>query len=253
MDPTSGLLLALLFAGHVVGDFLLQTRRMAERKTRPGPLIVHGVRVAAAQAPLLLPFLTWRVVLVLAGVTLSRGLIDAFTARIRRRARSTRSLVVFVVDQALHVAVLFAAWSVLAPHVIGPRWIPAGAISLATGAAILIAAYIFSWNGGSAIVRGVLALVRLADDADVSAGARSARVAGTGHLIGALERFLALTLVLLGQWGALGFIIAAKSIARFKELENREFAEYYLVGTLTSIIVAMTTGLLVRTLLAGSQ
>jgi hypothetical protein len=81
----------------------------------------------------------------------------------------------------------------------------------------------------------------------------SAGLAGTGHLIGALERFLALTLALLGQWGALGFIVAAKSIARFKELEDRRFAEYYLVGTLTSIIVATTTGLLVRALLARGQ
>lgn len=32
--------------------------------------------------------------------------------------------------------------------------------------------------------------------------------------------------------------LAAKSIARFKELEDRAFAEYYLVGTLMSVAVA---------------
>ena len=60
-----------------------------------------------------------------------------------------------------------------------------------------------------------------------------------------------LTLVVLGEWGALGFVLTAKSVARFKELENKEFAETYLVGTLTSFLVAGGSGLLLRALLGG--
>lgn len=50
-------------------------------------------------------------------------------------------------------------------------------------------------------------------------------------------------LILLGQWGALMLLVAAKSIARFDELKERAFAEYYLVGTLASLLVAVGTGL----------
>ncbi|PYP70982.1 MAG: hypothetical protein DMD41_13700 [Gemmatimonadetes bacterium] len=70
-----------------------------------------------------------------------------------------------------------------------------------------------------------------------------------GRMIGILERAIALTLVLLGQYGALGLIIAAKSLARFKALEDREFAEYFLIGTLASLLLALLGGLGMRALL----
>ena len=70
-----------------------------------------------------------------------------------------------------------------------------------------------------------------------------------GRAIGSLERGLALTLVLLGDYAAVGWIIAAKSLARFKQLEDREFAEYFLVGTLASFLLAMLVGVGIRILL----
>ena len=62
-------------------------------------------------------------------------------------------------------------------------------------------------------------------------------------MIGYLERLLTLTFVLLGQYEALALILAAKSIARFEGLKRREFAEYYLIGTLSSVLFAMLVGI----------
>lgn len=59
-----------------------------------------------------------------------------------------------------------------------------------------------------------------------------------------------LTLVLVNQWSAIGFVLTAKSVARFRKLEHDQtFAERYLVGTLTSVIVAGASGLLLREIL----
>jgi hypothetical protein len=80
-------------------------------------------------------------------------------------------------------------------------------------------------------------------DEDRAAGAVDV---ARGRAVGILERAVALTLVLLGQYGALGLVIAAKSLARFKALEDREFAEYFLVGTLASLLLALLGGLAVR-------
>jgi hypothetical protein len=55
--------------------------------------------------------------------------------------------------------------------------------------------------------------------------------------------------VLLGEYSAVGWIIAAKSLARFKALEDREFAEYFLVGTLASLLLAVLAGVGLRILL----
>ena len=67
---------------------------------------------------------------------------------------------------------------------------------------------------------------------------------GAGALVGILERLLIFTLILIGEWSVIGFVIAAKSIARFKELEDKDYTDYYLAGTLTSIIIAVVTGVL---------
>ncbi|PYP38504.1 MAG: hypothetical protein DMD34_06380 [Gemmatimonadetes bacterium] len=83
-------------------------------------------------------------------------------------------------------------------------------------------------------------------DEDRTAGAIDV---ARGRTVGSLERALALTLVLLGEYSAVGWIIAAKSLARFKQLEDREFAEYFLVGTLASFLLAVLVGLGTRILL----
>ena len=74
----------------------------------------------------------------------------------------------------------------------------------------------------------------------VPASAPEARV---GAVIGILERLIVGALVLVGQYAAIGLVVTAKTIARFRQLEDRQFAEYYLLGTLASIATAVLTGM----------
>jgi len=69
---------------------------------------------------------------------------------------------------------------------------------------------------------------------------------GRGRIIGLLERLLVFFLVLKGEYGAFGLVIAAKGLARFKNLDHREFAEYFLIGTMLSIILAGGIALIVK-------
>jgi hypothetical protein len=39
------------------------------------------------------------------------------------------------------------------------------------------------------------------------------------------------------------------SIARYKELDNKDFAEYYLIGTMLSMLIALFGGLLIKAIL----
>jgi hypothetical protein len=59
-----------------------------------------------------------------------------------------------------------------------------------------------------------------------------------GRWIGSIERTLAFVLVLLGQFTAIGFIIAAKSVLRYGEKDTYK-AEYVLIGTLLSFGIAV--------------
>ena len=69
-----------------------------------------------------------------------------------------------------------------------------------------------------------------------------------GKLIGILERGLIYFLIIFNQIAAIAIIIALKSIARFKEMDDKNFAEYFLIGSLLSIVVAVFPAILVRLL-----
>jgi Protein of unknown function (DUF3307) len=70
-----------------------------------------------------------------------------------------------------------------------------------------------------------------------------AQTARVGATIGILERILVVVFVLTGTEAAIGFVVAAKTLARFRLLDDRDFAEYYLLGTLASVAVAIVTAL----------
>jgi len=70
-----------------------------------------------------------------------------------------------------------------------------------------------------------------------------------GRFIGVLERLLVYGFVLQDQYAAIGLILTAKSFARFKEMDERDFAEYVLIGTLLSVSSAVLVGETVKALL----
>jgi hypothetical protein len=67
-----------------------------------------------------------------------------------------------------------------------------------------------------------------------------------GRLIGNLERLILAVVVAAGSYAALGFLVAAKGLIRSRELQERDFAEYFLVGSLASVFVALCAGLIIR-------
>jgi len=61
-----------------------------------------------------------------------------------------------------------------------------------------------------------------------------------GALIGLLERLIAILFISIGQYAAIGLVLTAKSVARYNKIsESKQFAEYYLLGTLASLLYAV--------------
>jgi Kef-type K+ transport system membrane component KefB len=107
---------------------------------------------------------------------------------------------------------------------------------------IVAIVYLFVLFGGAYFVRLLL-------DAIPSTEKQEEENASKGKLIGVLERALLLTLWITGNTGGVAIVLTAKSIARFKEFDNKDFAEYYLIGTLTSTLIAILGGLFVQVFL----
>nr|WP_320119540.1 hypothetical protein [uncultured Marinifilum sp.] len=79
----------------------------------------------------------------------------------------------------------------------------------------------------------------------LNAGDENKDLPNAGKLIGLMERFLVLALILVNQYSAVGLIIAAKSILRFRDNKKNE---YVLVGTLLSFGIATLLGILISLL-----
>jgi hypothetical protein len=63
-----------------------------------------------------------------------------------------------------------------------------------------------------------------------------------GLYIRGLERFLVLTALLVQSPAMIGLILAGQSIARHSELNGSQFAEYFPIGTLLSLGLALSGG-----------
>jgi hypothetical protein len=170
----------------------------------------------------------WKWALLIAAV---HFVIDA--AKITFQTDKTRRIW-FVTDQLLHLASLFlvAAWS--QGEAMDLTFFTSEstlvlftfALLLTKPTSILVKIIISKWTPHT-------------DDA--------ASLASAGHYIGVIERLLTFLFILFSQWGAIGFLIAAKSIFRFgdlKEAKDRKLTEYVMIGTLLSFGIAITVGVI---------
>jgi hypothetical protein len=167
---------------------------------------------------------------------------------------------------------------------LGPRWVP-GSISPAQLAALCILAstLFLVVRGGTYIVRGILRksdtlpsekrlndfpeqspissrltpppppetsdfVISIAASVDEPAQSTiDTKEYNRGRLIGNLERIVLTIVVAAGSYAALAFLVAAKGVVRSDEFnKNRDFAEYFLIGSLSSVLVALCAGIALR-------
>jgi hypothetical protein len=107
----------------------------------------------------------------------------------------------------------------------------------------LIAAWLWT-VGGNKICKFVLNAAEIRPDTASSSASSSSAMAGglnaqtfaAGRFIGGLERTIIVLGLVAGSWEVVASVIALKSVARFKELDHQLKAEYFLIGSLTSVL-----------------
>ncbi len=120
-------------------------------------------------------------------------------------------------------------------------------IEIAHGLAYTIVALYLLTGGGNWACRQLFVLTGLkvgTEGKGGSDGEGAGPAQAAGWIIGWLERLLLAIGILSRSWEIIAAVIALKTVARFKELDRREFAEYFLVGSLFSVIwaFAVTAG-----------
>lgn len=116
------------------------------------------------------------------------------------------------------------------------------------GILILFCAYLVGIFGGAPLVGQVLKNIAVSQTPQLEEGLPRA-----GRMIGMLERGIILTFSFFGDLTSISFVFLAKSMARFRQLENRQFAEYYLIGTLLSFFFALLVAITAEVILGVLQ
>jgi hypothetical protein len=95
-------------------------------------------------------------------------------------------------------------------------------------------------------------VVRLVLDAAIPDWERGEDALKGGRLLGPLERLIVGSIVLAGDPAAAAIVIAAKGLLRFPEIRQNDdgpgpeaVTEYFLIGTLTSLLIAALAAILV--------
>lgn len=120
----------------------------------------------------------------------------------------------------------------------------------ATDAFLLIAlGYILILKEATLFIQLVLKRISAVPETDTPQKQQDERELDRGKIIGILERSFYYFLILSNNFGGIAIIIALKSLARFKELDKKRFAEYFLIGSLLSLAAAAVPAAIIRLLM----
>lgn len=242
------LILLALVAGHLIGDFLLQTGRDVERKNalewrafvRHAAIHYAGTLAALAGFVGLSPFAV-PVQTALLVIMVTHTALDVGKSLLSRALPGRWVLAFFLIDQAAHLAIIaLVGWGLLLGRP-SAQLLAAAAPPVSVATAALLVTYAAVIVGGGQLIR--IALIPFTRAIGSPA---SNQLAFAGLYIGWLERFLILTAILAGSYTAVGLIVAAKSIFRFPDLKDRPLAEYFLIGTLMSVTLAVLGAMFFR-------
>lgn len=237
LSQNDALPLLRLIVAHLIADFLFQRNSLIgqrfEKRWRSGWLYVHGA-LAGVLAYTLAGF--WSAIWLPFVIFVSHVLRDGLKSKGEDTARF------FLLDQLGHLIIIFGCWILLIhgtlSHIVAFLVSRTSDVRFWT---IILSYIIVIWPAGVLIGK-----ITKPWRHEITKETPSQGLEKAGLWIGRLERVLILTFVLLKHFEAIGFLIAAKSILRFSETRApncRKEAEYILIGTMISFVIAIMLGI----------
>ena len=251
-SQAEGTLLIRLLMAHVAADFMLQTTSIVNQKRwfskyMAAHIVIVFVLTALLSGNLLLSI----------AITTFHWLIDGIKITIKTK-NIISCTTLFMTDQLLHVISIIVAWSVFSHNwgaMIHAVRIPftnykcslilLGYALITTPVGYIISEVTKGMNNPNTDKKLEASLQTQEETNNTNTN----NVQHGGKLIGIFERIIILTLVLLAQYSAIGFLITGKSIIRFANNDEHLRSEYVLVGTMMSYALAIMTGALINWLL----
>jgi len=232
----------LLLIAHVLADYYFQSGKMVERKQiRVGALLWHSATYLIFTLLLTIGFLTVPLALCLLGLAIVHFLVDW----VFRTKNFTRLLI----DQALHIGAIALVTYILTYLTgdlqtwfiyTGGFWPAAWAWAIQPRRLAIVFFLLFNIKPANILI------VRLLDQCGL--GGEEANGTNRGAVIGSLERLLTFILILCGEYLAGTLVVAIKSIGRIKKLDQPDFSDKFIIGSLFSLMIPVLSVIIINLL-----
>lgn len=236
------IILLKLLSAHIIADFFLQFDWLCNGKREKGTRgiatqAIHALIHAACAYLLLADWCGWIIPLV---IFVTHFIIDIIKVK-----WFSNSTVAFIIDQLAHIAVIVGLWWIIyADQGTAQTWL--GNLLLSQKFWVVLIGYMLVFKPASLLIGMFIRSWTPVNNAQLQG------MPNAGKWIGYIERVLVLTFVITGHIEGVGFLLAAKSIFRFGDLNKaREIkvTEYVLLGTLASFSIALLIGFAINMLI----
>ena len=216
----------LILLGHIIGDFYLQTDEIVSKKGNVIKYMLLHCAIYSLIISVCFNFIynnSGQTIHIFGIIFITHLVVDAVKQKISEKTKKYESMV-FLIDQILHLLVLIIILFYINGSLKNLKVVICMMLICAKPSAIFI----------------TMIFKKISKFKEIPEKSKSEKEeAKIGRWIGILEREIILILGLMGQYGAIGFVLTAKSLARFNQLNDQSFAEKYLVGTLLSSFLAI--------------
>lgn len=242
-------LIVVLLAIHFLAEYWLPPARLKRYANGWNNLCMHIILHSLCMLTMCCLFFTWIEVLaktwlIWLVLCLGHGLLDAAHVYLNKNKEDTHSgYWLFLIHQALMTAWLWIiVWYGIGRSPDISRFYQGQYATFINHICLYLLMFILIWDFASDWVKKLFCFVPAILHTEGHDQYALKTSANSGELIGKLERLIIALFVLYGHYAGVGFVLTAKSLARFKMLEDHDFAERYLIGTLSSTIIAIIVG-----------
>lgn len=247
------MLLGILLLAHLIADFYFQTKKIADlKKEKFSVLLLHCGIYAITFAVVNFVFVNAKTaILATFIIAVFHFVFDYVKIKFDEKYMNyAHHFCSFVLDQILHLSVIFVTYKLL-NLAENTTKVFSKCIAFSNFEKIMILALLFAFllqPVGVFIYKLLPFLCKEEYKTPHSEMFKDdkKKEQKEGDLIGQLERMIIAILLLCNQYSAIGLVFTAKSIARSKKLEDKSFAEKYLIGTLVSLLIVLVTTILVK-------
>lgn len=235
--------------GHVIGDYYLQTEAMAKKKKIINQLVgwkfyaLHILLYSLVQIVLFTVILGVDIGWV-GCICVAHAIVDILKITLEYKYESKlHESTSYFIDQIIHM-VIIVLFSVI---------IVKNDISIAVNQYLIEILKIVNLQNYNIIKLVIIAIVlhkpinitckimlskyKISKSSVTNKNEMQTNSLKAGALIGTFERLIIAAMIYKGEYSAIGLIFAAKSVARYDKISSdKEFAEYYLLGSLMSVL-----------------